>query len=147
MDALKCFHDSKPCVFLSLCSSYIFGLNHVQHPIPWLSFSILLASFLHLFSFLFSPPFSPSFPPPRTFFSKNQFPPANPSHLGLLYYIQLCLQWSCWAPPSPTAAEVKKFSHLQNKHLDHFGSLSPLQPVVSDQWWIWPTVSFRMCKN
>lgn len=65
MDALECFHNSKPCVFLSLCSSYIFGLNHVQHPIPWLSsLSSLLASFTS-FHFCFPLLFLPLFPCPE----------------------------------------------------------------------------------
>lgn len=135
MDALECFHNSKPCVFLSLCSSYIFGLNHVQHPIPWLSsLSSLLASFT---SFLFSPPFSPSFPLPRTCFSKNQFPPANPSHLGLLYYIHLCLQWSCWAPPYPPLQQRWRSSATCRTSiwiiLDHW--------VLCSQW-CWPSEEF-----
>lgn len=125
-DALECFHDSKLCGFLSLCSSYKFGLNHIQHLIPQLSSLTSLLCYLPLPHFIFIFPSLLSLAISPAAYWKKIISILWTLCISTQFMTLLCLWWSFWVPPLPTEADVKKFNNLQNKSL-----LSALHPWCS----------------
>lgn len=83
--ALECFHDIKLCGFLSVCSSYQFGLNHIQHLISPLSSLTSLLCYLPLPPFIFVFPSLLSLP--SSLLEENNFHPVNPLYLHPVYDI------------------------------------------------------------